>query len=207
MSLCVQLSAIVIGGQLPLVVVLPSTFYYGKYKPAREKTESYNVLLPVPPPPAAAIINSRPVLLHLYLFLVFFTCPWGWGERRVGSLGGKSSPVQDSRVQRARPEPQKDHDLVKPREKGDTRLEKGKFGRPQEPSSNFGKVIQEQTKCISTQELQGDEFRVQLEQNCGKHRKTKAFSTGTTLSQRRTYRQRCVQLKLLDVAGDPTRAM
>lgn len=107
-------------------------------------------------PPASAIIDSRPVLLHPYLSLLVFTRPRGWGERRVGSLGAKSSPMRDSRTQRARLEPQKDHDLIKPRDKGDTRLEKGKFGRPQEPSSNFGKVIQERTKCISkAQEVQG----------------------------------------------------
>lgn len=45
----------------------------------------------------------------------------GWG---TGCLGEKSQLVQDSRVQRARPESWQDHDLVKARERGKTRLQK-----------------------------------------------------------------------------------
>ena len=79
--------------------------------------------------------------------------PVDWGAR---SPGEKYILVQDFRTQRAsvlahvlESMDQQVHDIVKARERGDTRLQKENFVRLQGPSSNFVEAIKEQRKQIS----------------------------------------------------------
>lgn len=81
----------------------------------------------------AKFASSLPVTPPLYM-------PVDWGTR---SPGEKSSPVQDSRAQRARPEPRQVHDLVKAKESWNTRLQKENLVRSQGPTSHFVKAIKE----------------------------------------------------------------
>ena len=106
---------------------------------------------PISTPSPLKLVSIESVMTSSHLILC--TCLWTGEPGTLGrntslcKISGHREPV--SWLMSLSPWTKQVHDIVKARERGDTRLQKEKVVRLQGPSSNFVEAIKEQRKQVS----------------------------------------------------------